>query len=715
MNRKKLLSLVLVAATTLSLVACGGKKSDTNAAGDGLETNSTAVYKEILGDFYDAYEDAKSEDVTSVSERFALMAVAEAKLLASGSFLPIYSNGGGYAISRVVPYTVDYSLWGTDEYRFHQALVTTDFIKAEDYQFLRNKWKEIVADDSVKGQQTYIAFAKQYLEGKGYQFKDVYDNPYSDNVQTWDVLASNHSVDGRALVNTYDGLMEYDGEGALQYALATNLEVSEDQLTYTFTIRDGVSWTDTQERKIADVTADDFVAGMQHCLDAKAGLESLLFGVIKNAQQYVYGECTFDEVGVKAEGNKVIYTLEKPCSYFTSMLGYGLFAPMNRNYYVQQGGKFGSDYDNSASDYTYGSSFENIAYCGPYVVTSYIKDQSIKFKANSSYWNAANINIHEINWKFNDGSEATRIYNDAISGEIAGCGLSQSNLVNAKKDTYNGNNVFDTYAYISRNDGTTLCGFVNVNRQAYENFNDSNVGVSDKSEEEKARTLTALRNKNFRLGLLQAYDRSAMNAQVVGDELKYTSLRNSYTPGEFVKLSEDVTIDINGTETKFAAGTFYGEIVQAQLDADGVVLKVWDAEEKSSDGFDGWFNAEASQASLKSAVEELAKEGVTVDAEHPIQIDFPTYTASEVYQNKGNAVKKSIEEASQGLIQVNLIDCVTREGLSYAGYLAQTGEQCNFDLYDQGGWGPDYGDPSSYLDTMLPDGDGPMTRYMGLF
>lgn len=40
------------------------------------------------------------------------------------------------------------------------------------------------------------------------------------------------------------------------------------------------------------------------------------------------------------------------------------------------------------------------------------------------------------------------------------------------------------------------------------------------------------------------------------------------TPGTYVSLEEDATIDINGVATTFPAGTWYGEIVQAQLDAD---------------------------------------------------------------------------------------------------------------------------------------------------
>lgn len=86
-----------------------------------------------------------------------------------------------------------------------------------------------------------------------------------------------------------------------QPALAESYEVSDDGLTYTFHLRKGASWVDSQGRKIADVTADDFVAGMQHMMDAQGGLEYLIEGIIVNASQYTPGEVTdFSQVGVKS-------------------------------------------------------------------------------------------------------------------------------------------------------------------------------------------------------------------------------------------------------------------------------------------------------------------------------------------------------------------------------------------------------------------------------
>ena len=51
-------------------------------------------------------------------------------------------------------------------------------------------------------------------------------------------------------------------ENQAQPALAESYTVSADGLKYTFKIRQGVVWVDNQNRKVADLTADDFVAGL---------------------------------------------------------------------------------------------------------------------------------------------------------------------------------------------------------------------------------------------------------------------------------------------------------------------------------------------------------------------------------------------------------------------------------------------------------------------
>ena len=159
--------------------------------------------------------------------------------------------------------------------------------------------------------------------------------------------------------------------------------------------------------------------------------------------------------------------------------------------------------------------------------------------------------------------------------------------------------------------------------------------------------------------------------------------------------------------------------MQDQIDADGVAIKVWDKDANggvgSSDGFDGWYNVDNAVAELNTAIEELAKEGVTIDASNPIQLDLPYPSNNENYTNKANVTKQSIEKSLGGKVIVNLVECVDNAQWYYAGYLTNSGEEANYNIYDLSGWGPDYGDPATYLDTFLPDYAGYMVKCIGIF
>lgn len=668
---------------------------------------SEAIYDAQLGAFNTLYQAAKEEQ--NVSKRYALMAQAEAKLLEAAVLIPGTTNGGNYGLSRVAKRSASTVLWGNDSDRFHNVLVTTELISAEDQTHLKAMWNE------VRGTGTYSQKATDYLKEKGYTLKDTYNMGYVSDPQTWDALATSRSADSEAIVNTYDGLVEYDNENEIKPALAESWEVSEDGKTYTFHIRQGAKWVDAQGREVADVKADDFVAGMQHMLDAGGGLEYLVENIIVNALEYNTGDVTdFAEVGVKAtDDNTVVYTLCQPTSYFITMLGYNVFAPMSRTYFESKGGVFGKDDYKAAVDagtMKYGQTVNDIAYCGPYTVTNHTAENTIVFEANPTYWNKDNITIKTLTWKFNDGQDPTKAYEDTKAGTLDGCGLSSASLEACKAD---GN--FEKYCTVSDTDATSFVLFLNLNRNAYANFNDETKAVSTMTDDQKKRTDAAMLNVHFRRAIGMGLDIATYNGQVVGEELKLNSVRNSYTPGNFVALEEDVTIEINGESKTFAKGTYYGEIMQAQIDADGVKIKVWDAENQTSDGFAGWHNPANAYEELQQAITELKEFGVEISKDNPIVMDLPYYSGADVYTNRAQTLKQSVEEALQGCVVVNLVSCADAKEWYYAGYYTESGKDANYTLYDVSGWGPDYGDPATYLDTMLGDGAGYMAKCLGLF
>ncbi len=714
---KKCLALLLVCVMALPWTACGKKEGDQSGHpfkdpyGGDYDARSEGIYEDALGEFDTAYEAAQNAE--TLSQRYALMAVAEAKLLSSAVMLPLTAKGGNYAISRMAPYTAPYALWGNDADRYHNVLVTTQPISAVHREEMKAKWGQL------RGSGEYEAWAKTYLTNKGYALKDTYTFGYTADPQTWDILATSRATDAEAIVNTYDSLYEYDSEGELQPALAKSYAVTKKDdgtVDYTFTLRSEVKWVDSQGRAVAAVKADDFVAGMQHMMDAAGGLEYLVSGVIVNADAYLSGAITdFSKVGVKAvDDTTLVYTLTEDIPYFMTMLGYNVFAPMSRSFYTAQGGKFGADFDPGAGSYGYGKGPDSIAYCGPYLVSNATAENTIVFEANPSYWNAKNVNIRTITWMYNDGKDALKAYTDTMSGTIDGAGLNASSVEKAKSD-----GVFQSLAYVTAADATTGFAFCNLNRQAMNNFNDNTVAVSPKTEEQRIRGLAAMYNVHFRRAIAFAADRGAYNAQAVGEELKLTSLRNTFTPGNFVELEEETTIQIGGESVTYPAGTFYGEIMQDQLDADGIPVTVWDPKAEaglgSSDGFDGWYSPENAKKELDTAISELAEQGVAISEDAPVYIDLPYFSGSNAHTNRAYAYKQSVEKSLGGCVRVNLLPCADIYDVYYAGFYISGGQEANYDVYDYAGWGPDYGDPQTYLNAILPHYQGDLTKMLGIF
>ncbi len=779
---KKLVSLLLALVMILSLAACGSGDTPTNeskapegsAAPDGdtqpgefvpYTYEDEAVYMGAMKEYYDMLTAAQK--LTDVDEMYVEMAKAEAKALTSGVLQIWRGDGGGYRMSRMVDKSYPTVLWGTDADRYESALVTKEILTGEDRQELISMWAELA------GTGTYEQAAKDFLAEKGYTLKsDLGYWEFTLDPETWDVLSVWTNSVGDPVCNTVENLAKYDMENVLQPAMAESWEegtgtilvaktdeegnvVMEDGeekddegnpipvpvmeektvTTWTFHIRPGQIWTDSQGRKIADVKADDWVASMQHMIDfyGSSGAE-VLTPIIVNAQAYADGQLLdFDVVGVEAVDDlTLVYYLNNPVPAFESMLTYcGFFAPLCREYYTSQGGTFGVDTHENGN---YGTSPENIAYCGPYRITSYTPTNSMVFEANDSYWNRDAMNITKITWYYQDGNDPLKPYDDFMAGTLDRCSLGPSTIKKCQED---GN--FDKYAIVSELEATTRVGYLNLNRQSFALFNDPTGCVSEMEHgsvetldrdnevyvadativDDAARTHVAMNNHNFRLALTMAWDRISYNALYAGEEVKELGVRNTYTPGNFVPLGKDVTTDINGASTTFEKGTYYGAIVQAQIDADGYPIKVWDPEANgglgSSDGFDGYYSASNCQEYLAKAAEELAAVGVEISKENPIQIEYADPVFSEGGTNRAKAYKQSVEAASGGLIQVNLLPVQDNQQNNSTNYLISEGWENCIDIGIGTGWSADYADPASYLTLFLPYGNGYQTKNLGVW
>ena len=257
--------------------------------------------------------------------------------------------------------------------------------------------------------------------------------------------------------------------------------------------------------------------------------------------------------------------------------------------------------------------------------------------------------------------------------------------------------VINPYSSGSSESDVTYLVTLNLDRGAF--ALDNGAAASSKTEQQRIDASNALQNKHFRQALQLAFDKAAFNAVAYGEE-KTDNLRNMFTPPEFVFLSEDTTVD----GVTFAAGTFYGEMVQYYLDELCFPILV-------DDGYDGWYDPAIAAARLDQAAEELGD-----SVQWPIVIDAVCYAASEIDVARAHAYKESIEGTlGAEYVTVNLIEVGDSNDFYSCFYYADSGAACNLDVCYANGWGADFIDPSTYLDTFLSDGYGYLTRILGLF
>ena len=701
---KKVLAILLVLAMVVAFASCAKGPNSGNDVTPAEEfvrptkyerADDGAIYEAVLSEYATMIENAKK--AKSIDEKFVLFAKAEAYLLDSAVMIPTTTQGGAYQISRIAPHTVPYVQWGNDDDRVKGLVISGEdsFLTKEEIAELREQWSKALA-----GEGTYDP--AKYLTDKGYKLNKTYTTYFSTAPVTFDWLNTSSQSDTEITVNTVDGLVEYDNLGNMQPALATSWDISDDGLTYTFHIREGVKWYTSEGTEYADVTAGDFVAGFHHMLDAAAGLEWLVEGVVKGVSEYLDGG-SWDGVGyVATDDHTLTVTLEAPTSYFLTMLTYSCFLPICDKFYQSRGGVYGIDeYKEKSADtnaYTFGlnTDVSSQVYCGPFLIRTFTPDAEIVLVKNENYYNIDKVNLDTVRWVHDSGEDPVAFYNDAVKGTYPATALSQTagTIDLAKED---GN--FDKYAYVTDTTSTTYFGGLNLNRGTYELENGN--CASAQTDTQKIDTHIALMNKDFRTALQFAFDKGTYNAVSRGEDLKYTNLRNMYTSPEFVKLSADVTVD----GKTYAANTQYGELVQSFLDDMGSPIKV-------ADGQDGWFHPEEAKAAFEKAKPDLEAKGVTF----PIQIDVVYYSAAPVNVAQSQAYKKSIEDTlGAENVTVNLIEATIDEDFYACGYRAADGKAGNFDMFYGSGWGPDFGDPCTYLDTFLGYGAGYMTKVIGLF
>ena len=478
---KKLIALLMALCMILGVASVSAEDVAYERAED------EEIYLELLGDYDELMKAAKAAPTND--ERFVLYAQAEAALLDSAVMVPNTTQGGAYTISRIAPRTVPYVQWGNDDDRLFGLVISDEFLTPDERADLLAEWSKAVA-----GEGTYDPAA--YLTGKGHTLQSDYKLTFATAPVTLDWLNTSSQSDTEITVNCVDGLVQYNNLNQLCPAMAESWEVSDDGSVYTFHIREGAKWFTSEGEEYADVTAGDFVAGFHHMLDAKAGLEWLVEGVVKGAHEYLEGG-SFDEVGYEAvDDQTLVITLEGDIPYFMTMLTYSCFLPICEDWYLSHGGVYGAEeYQAAFADteaYTFGKNTDvaSQVYSGPFLLKKLNPDSEIVVEKNPNYYRADEVTINSITWIYDNGENMKAFYDDVVNGVYAGSGLTEaSGTLKMAKDDGN----FEKYAYVSDTTSTTYFGGMNVNRGTF--ALESGAAASPKTEQQKIDTHNALMNK----------------------------------------------------------------------------------------------------------------------------------------------------------------------------------------------------------------------------
>lgn len=383
--KKKVVALMLSLAMVSGLVACGGGSSNTNTDKETKETTEGSAPE--WKDYDERIAQIRKE--TDLAKREALMHEAEDELMDTWAVVPLY-------------YYNDVYLQKTD----------VENIYANLFGF------------------KYFGFAKTPTNELALQIASEPDKLDP---------ALNSTVDGACLaILAFSGLYSYDENGQLVPELAESYEMSDDALTYTFKMRDGLKWSDGET-----LDANDVVYSWNRLAnpDTAADYSYLTSAIATNSDGTLQIEASED-------GKTFTVHLVAPCAYFLDLCAFPAFYPV-----PQQAVESAAGADTNPGAWALEAGFVT---SGPMKLTAWSHNESMTYEPNENYWAADKVSLTKINFMLS--SDDTAIYNAFKDGSLQFADTIATDVMATVKDTPEFHKI-DTL-------GTYYCGF-NVNSELF--------------------------------------------------------------------------------------------------------------------------------------------------------------------------------------------------------------------------------------------------------
>ncbi len=251
-------------------------------------------------------------------------------------------------------------------------------------------------------------------EGKDPETKDpvtlaINVGPEPDTIDP----ALNSAVDGGTVINhAFEGLMTLDKDGVPIVGQAESYKISDDGLTYTFTLRDGLKWSDG-----TPLTAEDFVYSWNRAISPDTAADyAYMFEVIEGYED--------GKLNVTAKDEKTLeIKIISVTPYFLELCAFPAYAPVQ---------KATVEKDNEG----WATEAETYIGNGPYVMKEWVHDAYILMEKNEYYWNYEKLGPDEIKFVLMEDDNARLSAYE--SGEL----LSIDSMPNAELDRLSGQKDF---------------------------------------------------------------------------------------------------------------------------------------------------------------------------------------------------------------------------------------------------------------------------------
>lgn len=201
-----------------------------------------------------------------------------------------------------------------------------------------------------------------------------------------DPALNSASVGSNTIRSAFNGLMGFQfneaGEPEMKPELAESYELSEDGLTYTFVLREGLKWSDG-----SDFTASQVVAAWNRAASADLGADyGFLFDVISKNEDGTL------QIDADDAARTLVVHLPYPCAYFLDLCAFPVFYPVKVELADNEG--------------IWATKPESYIGTGPFRMTKYAVDDVISFEKNPYYWNADAVKLDGINFFLSEDNVA---------------------------------------------------------------------------------------------------------------------------------------------------------------------------------------------------------------------------------------------------------------------------------------------------------------------